>query len=201
MKQNKKSKSRAKKAQVDEEMPKKQSFEEDMENFGEKMEEIGENVGKAIEQEVEKRVSGPVRKIGYVFAIFMNLLLLWAAHNVVRWDYAIFDFILDDFNNVLWAIDLSLGVSIVINLVWIFYDGKYVKGVLQIVSNAVGLFMMYILLWKFPYEFRELIDTDWINTAVRILMILGMVAVTIATFAEGIKLVVGGTQKVKSEAK
>jgi hypothetical protein len=61
------------------------------------------------------------RSGGYLLAIVINALLLYVVQHLVAWDVR---FITPAWNDVLWAVDLSLQATIVANVLFLIYDAR-----------------------------------------------------------------------------
>ena len=151
--------------------------------------DVEKKVEKKIEQWFEEKFGHDALVFGETISIIITVFMIWAAHNVIYWDYQIFDFIIDDkFNIVLWAIDLSLGVSIITKIVRIFFNSKSLKRVMQIIDNCFSFILMFVLITIFPYDFTKLINISWLNDLMRIILGLSIIGLFVGTITEFIKL-------------
>lgn len=146
---------------------------------------------KDIEKEVESKLGSKLKVAGEVFSIILTLFMIWAANNVLSWNYSIFDFVQDSFAAVIWVIDITLGISIITKIIRIIYQDNKTKSITQIVENLFSMLMIIIIFTIFPYNFQLLINLSWINTAVKILMLIGLIGNFVGTITESAKLAKG----------
>jgi hypothetical protein len=122
----------------------------------------------------KKRSSRGERIVGYIVAIIVNAAMWYVAQNVLRWDWP---FITVSFARVLPALRLSLTVSIIGNVIFMVFDARWFKAIVEAVMNAVAIYAAYTLFRVFPFEFR----TSFFDWAVKLALIGGMVGLAIAT--------------------
>jgi hypothetical protein len=121
------------------------------------------------------------RQAGYIAAVLVNLILIYVVNNLLNWGVS---WITSAFVAVLWAMNLSLAAQIVANLLWYFYDPRWLRSLVQIVLNGFGLLSTYMLYVVFPFDFGQAMWGQWL----RIAFIVGMVGIGIGTVAEIIRL-------------
>jgi hypothetical protein len=136
----------------------------------------------------DKRAEKFGEKFGLVVSIAIQLLILWVMHNLTAWDYEILDFVKDDFNDILWVVDLSVAAAVMVDFLSIFIENKRIRMMLNIFKNIFSFYSGFIMIRRFPFDFRELIDLDNVNFIVKLLMGLGMFGVAIATVVNFIQL-------------
>jgi hypothetical protein len=125
--------------------------------------------------------------LGYVIALVVNLVLWFIVHNVGRWDLPFI--VVDEFNRVLPAFDLSLAATMVLNALWVAYDPRWFRHIGQTALNALSLNVMYRLYRVFPFRFPGNLD-QW----ARVALLLGMVAVGFSTVVELFRLFTPGEE-------
>jgi hypothetical protein len=123
----------------------------------------------------------PVKKSDYVFSVIANLVLLYIANNLLNWNIS---FVTSTFTQVLWAINLSIVVSIIVNILLIIYDSAWFRHSMKALMNIFALLAAYIFYVVFPLSFSQT------NTvlAVKILIILLMVILIITIVYEILKV-------------
>lgn len=109
-------------------------------------------------------------RAGYVAAAVVNGILLWLIHVWPGWDAV--PFLTEDFEIVLWLVDLSLVVAIVLNLVYLVSDPRWLTAAGAVVTLAVGLAGAVRMLQVFPFDFD---GSDVWPMVVRILLWVGIV--------------------------
>ena len=117
------------------------------------------------------------RAFGYAVEVVINAVLLYVAHNLVRWGFL--PFITPAFDRVLWAFELSLGVTMGLKAALIFYDPAWLRHMLQAISAAVGIVAPVALLTVFPFA----VSPAW-STALRIAFVVGIAGSAIGAVVE-----------------
>jgi hypothetical protein len=123
----------------------------------------------------------PVKKSDYVFSVIANLVLLYIANNLLSWNLS---FVTPTYTQVLWAINLSIVVSIIVNILLVAYDSPWFRHSMKALMNIFALFATYIFYIIFPLSFSQT------NTvlAVKIFLILLMVILVITVVYEILKV-------------
>jgi hypothetical protein len=109
------------------------------------------------------------RSGGYVLAIVINALLLYVVNHLVAWDVG---FITPAWNDVLWAVELSLQATIVANVLFLVYDARWFHCLVQAAAGVVAVVALWWVYQIFPFDFGSVGMND--------LARLGLVLVTIA---------------------
>ena len=117
----------------------------------------------------------------YLFAILLNLILLYIANNLIYWNLS---FIAASFSNVLWAVNLSLIVALVANVSFILYDPKWFKICSKIIMNITALVAAFTLLTVFPFVINQFI----LALGLKILLIIGILASVVSILFQILKL-------------
>lgn len=134
--------------------------------------------------ESRKRPPVATRRFGYVIAILINIALVIIANNLLDWGWL--SFLTEEFSDVLWLINLSLGVGIAANVLYIVDDSLRPKALGQIVTNLISLVVSIRMLQVFPFDFSGW-ETDW-SWALRTLLIVAIVGTSIAIITDVVKL-------------
>jgi hypothetical protein len=103
----------------------------------------------------------------------VSAIMLYASHHLLEWGVP---FLTPAFADVLWAIDLSLGATIVANALFIAYDAAWFKHLTKTALHIFALVFAYTLYRVFPFAFEPL----WWNDVVGVLLVVVMLATTIA---------------------
>lgn len=125
------------------------------------------------------------KRIDYTVAIIVNVILLYAANNLLAWNMP---YITAKYNECLWAINLSVIANLLANTIFLFHDKKGFKGIAQIILNIIGLNFIYTLYVIYPFDFSSIPDLD---QAARIAFITGIMGILLATIIEAVKLIPG----------
>jgi hypothetical protein len=118
------------------------------------------------------REHDPARSpFGYLISAAINGVLLWVVNRLPVWKPF---FLLDSYSEVLWALDMSLIVQIVLNIVLIFFHPLFFHYLANVVFSLVGIVSLSVLLQVFPVDFSVRLG-HWANTFFRIVLIVGLV--------------------------
>lgn len=124
------------------------------------------------------------RQVGYVAAIIANLVVLYVFHNLLRWSVP---FLTEDWNAVLPYVDLSIWATMAANAMWLFYDARWFRRLVQIGLNVLGFRVMWAMYTIFPFQF-ELYPVE---QGLRIAFLAAMVGLAIGTVVEIVSLLLG----------
>jgi hypothetical protein len=110
--------------------------------------------------------------------------MLYVAHNLLAWRVP---FVTERWILVLWAVDLSLGATIVANALYIAYDAPWFKRLTQIGLNVVALLVTYLFYTFFPFDF----GIGFVHSIARIALLVAMVGIAIALIVDAVRLLSG----------
>ena len=116
------------------------------------------------------RPSTASRRAGYVIAAAINAALLWFIHVWPGWDAV--PFLTSDFETVLWLIDLSIIVTIALNLIYVVRDPKWLTAAGAVITTAIGLAAAVRMLQVFPFDFG---DSDVWPVVFRVLLWIAII--------------------------
>ena len=137
------------------------------------------------ESSVSKRTS---RRVGYGVAIAVNIAFLVIANNILDWGW--FSWLTEDLEDVLPLINLSLVASLAANSAYLVHDGPGFKGGLELVVNSISLVVAIRLLQVFPFDF----STDGWETLTRWILVVSIVAISLALLVQLVRLLVMATK-------
>ena len=115
----------------------------------------------------QQSISG-IRRFGYLVAIAVNFLLIFAAQNLLSWN---FPYLTSRFNDCLWAVNLSLSSSIFINFIFLFFDAKWFRHLMQSITNIFALISVYVFYRVFPLNLPETTAKS-VNLALVVLIVI-----------------------------
>lgn len=122
------------------------------------------------------------RKSEFIGAIIVNLIMLYIVNNVLSWNLG---FIAPSFQDVVWIFNISICSTIVANVIFLAYHPGWFRSIIQIILNILGFLVCYYLYIIFPFIFSQAAYT----IVLKILIILGMVALVIASLVEVARLI------------
>jgi hypothetical protein len=97
------------------------------------------------------RFSTENRRFGYAVAVGVNVVLVLVINNIQEWGVA--PLLTAEFGELLWLINLSLGVSIAVNLVYMAYDDVWFKAATQIIVNGIWVVVAVVAFQIYPFDF------------------------------------------------
>jgi hypothetical protein len=122
------------------------------------------------------RPSRAQRRFGYLVSIAVESVMLWGAYRILDWGW--FPFLTDEWTRVLPVLTASFVVGIVANVLFLFYDGVWLKASLEAVEGAFGI-AVSLQVWRvFPFDFTGY-AFPW-ETVVRVLLVLSIIGSAIA---------------------
>ena len=122
-------------------------------------------------------------------AIIVNLLVYGFINTWPGWDS--FDFVTADAADVVPLVNLSIGVSILANIVYLVVDAPRVKAIGEMVVSAVAMVVSVIVLRVFPFDFSAY-AFPW--------ELLTRVVLVIAVIGSGISVLVNLYRAIRGSA-
>ncbi|MBN1367220.1 MAG: hypothetical protein JW967_04795 [Dehalococcoidales bacterium] len=129
-----------------------------------------------------KKKSGKKGRSGYIAAIIVNFVLLFIFNSLPNWNLS---FLTLDYSGVLWAINLSIGATIIANFLFIFFDAGWFKHLAQVITSVIALFVVFLIYSVYPFTFEGEPWSQW----VKISLIIVMAGIGIAIIVEAFKLI------------
>lgn len=142
----------------------------------------GENQGngndfwKKLSKEKEAKTSG------FVAAIIFNIIVWYVVNNILSWNLG---FIAPSFQDVLWIFNISIIATIIANILFLVYHPGWFRSIIQIILNILGFLVCYYLFTIFPFTFSQ----EAYSLVLQILLVLGMIALIIASLVEVVRLI------------
>lgn len=94
--------------------------------------------------------SPAARRVGFVVAALINVVLLYLVN--VWPDWQALPLLTDDAGKVIGLVNLSLLVSLIVNVAYLFYIAGWFESLGNLLTTAVGLAVL-VQLWRvFPFE-------------------------------------------------
>jgi hypothetical protein len=124
----------------------------------------------------QNKMPSSARQFGYVVSIIVNIALLYIANNFLNWNIP---FLTKDFTQCLWAVNLSLGVTIFINFIFIFFDRKWFTNLMQAFGNVFAFISGFIFWRVFPLNL-SISMARIVNFA----LIIALAAIVLSTMIE-----------------
>lgn len=118
----------------------------------------------------------------FIVAIIFNIIFLYIVNNLLSWNLG---FISPTFQDVIWIFNISICANIVANIIWLAYHPGWFRSIIQIILNILGFLVCYYLFIIFPFIFSQVAYT----IALKLLIILGMVGLIIASLVELVRII------------
>jgi hypothetical protein len=136
--------------------------------------------------ETKRRASPAARRVGYLMAVGINVLLLWLLLVQPGWRWL--GFLTASFTAVLGWVVMSLLAGVVVNLALVAYDPPWVRRLGDAVTAAVATVALARLWAVFPFDLGS-----WSGWEPALRFALGLVCVgtaigAVANVAEAIRL-------------
>lgn len=129
---------------------------------------------------LENKKQGPV---DYTLTIIFNGVFLYVVNNLTEW----VNWLSDGWTAVLWIINISIVLTIVFNLFYIFYDKNWFKNFTQIILNVIGCVSIATFYILFPLNL-DATSFAWSQNLIKILLIIGFIGTIIAIIVNIAKL-------------
>jgi len=138
-----------------------------------------EGIEKELEKKGEKIAKKVERPAEYIATAVVNGILIWLFPRLMDW----LPFLTDSFQTILLLLNISFLATILINLIFLFYDGQPFKGLFKALLNMWGLVVTISLYYIFPFDFSPYNSADW-NLIVRIILIVGIFGTLVGFITE-----------------
>lgn len=142
--------------------------------------DIQENIKNFLKKIFEEK---KVKKSEFIVAIIVNVILFYIVNNLLSWN---FSFITSSFQDVLWIFNISICATIIANIIFLAYHPGWFRSLAKIVLNILSFYVCYYLFTIFPFIFSQTAYT----IVVKMIIIMGMVALLIISLVEVLRLIV-----------
>jgi hypothetical protein len=121
----------------------------------------------SIKEEHFRENSQKNRKIiDHAVSIVVSIILLFIFNSLLSWRIP---FLTDSYIKCLWAIDLSIGSTIIVNFVFLFYEKEWFRHLMHLLLDIFAMITAYTIYSVFPFSFTAKI---WQNTANIVLIVI-----------------------------
>ncbi len=123
-----------------------------------------------------RRRSSPLtRRVGYLAGATADAALLYLLHVEPGWE--VLPFVTADAELVLLAVDVSIAAALLVHLVYVVHDPRWLRGLGDMVTTALALAALAQLWSVFPFSFTGT-DVDW-ETITRFVLAFAIVGTAI----------------------
>lgn len=130
----------------------------------------------------KQKATGLGKQVGYIVSIIILVILLYIFEHLYEWGVP---FLTEEYNDLLWYIRLSFYASIAMNVVFLMYDPKWLKHLLQAAANVFGALSVIMFYVIFPFDFHA----DQVSKIVRIILLVIMIIMLLSIVIELIKAI------------
>jgi hypothetical protein len=86
------------------------------------------------------------RRVGYIIAIIFLVLFMVFINNLRNWNLPFVNsYVTPAFSSWLWAGNLSLSVAIFCNVLFLAYDPRWFRRLMEVIQNGFSLFSTFII--------------------------------------------------------
>jgi hypothetical protein len=124
------------------------------------------------------------RRVGYVIAAFINVVILYVLNVRPGWQDA--SFVTDAAPRVLVLLNLSLLAGIIADAVYFVTDGPWVKTVGELTTTTIGLTVLMRAWQVFPFDFAAW-TFDWAIVA-RTVLVVALIGTAVALVVQAVTL-------------
>jgi hypothetical protein len=133
------------------------------------------------------------RVSGYIGAIVVNGILLYAANHLLEWQVP---WITAAWSDVLWAINLTLQVSIMLNALYIAFDVGWFRHLGEAVNAAVALLATWWIYLVFPFDFGSAEAEGLTRLILIVVAVVTAIGMLVSAVAGVVDLVRSGPRRV-----
>lgn len=126
----------------------------------------------------ETKTPSGVRRFGYFISIVVNFIMMYAANNLHNWNVP---YVTERFSECLWAVNLSLGVSIFVHFIFMVFDRKWFRSFMQALINVFSLISVYVFREVFPLDLSDSMER-MVNLGLVIILILILLSILVELF-------------------
>jgi len=87
----------------------------------------------------------------YIANIIIHVILIYVLGRLTSW----FSFLNDSFNIILWLLYLSCFATIVINIIYLFFDQDWFKSASKLFLNLFSSIIIYTIIVIFPFDIAQ----------------------------------------------
>lgn len=132
-----------------------------------------------------KRIPKKYRILGHLLLVIIFALIMYVFNNMIRWEAQV---VTTDWSKVLSILNISLGLTILAHLFFIFYDPKKLQSAVQIIIDVVGLAVLYRMFTVYPFKFELFFEQAWLNSGFKIILPFLIAATLIGIITRLVKL-------------
>ncbi len=125
--------------------------------------------------EMNKEAPSAERKFGYIVVILINVALVYVANNLLNWNLP---WLKDSYIQCLWAINLSFAVTIFTNFIFLFFDRRWFRHLMESLCNVFSFISGYVFWRVFPLELNAT-WTRWVNLGLILILVFTLLSILV----------------------
>jgi len=133
----------------------------------------------------------PNRISNYIPSVICNIILLIVVNKIPDWNIV---FITKSYPEILRAVNMTLIVHIAGNLILIFIHPLFTHHLANVVFSVFSLIAAWVIFSVYPFDFSQIVGT-WLNTVIRICLVIGIAGSAISIVVHVVKAVVAVFKK------
>lgn len=122
------------------------------------------------------------RTSGYIVSIVIDMILLYVAQHLLDWNLP---WITSSWSDAVWAVSLSLTISIVANALLLAYDEPWFHHMVEFVTTGAALLAGYWIYVVFPFDF----GSEW-NSLAHLVVVGVLIGLSVATVVTAVLAIV-----------
>jgi hypothetical protein len=130
------------------------------------MEDKNKTQGSIKEEHFRENSQKNRKIIDHTVSIVVSIILLFIFNSLLSWRIP---FLTDSYIKCLWAIDLSIGSTIIVNFVFLFYEKEWFRHLMHLFLDIFAMIAAYTIYSIFPFSFTEKV---WQNIANIVLIVI-----------------------------
>jgi hypothetical protein len=124
-----------------------------------------------------KQRSRPNRMGNYIAAVILNIILLVVLNKLPDWNFRV---LAPSYQDVLWVINLSLGVQVAGNFLLIFFHPLHLHHLGQAIFSTFSAFAVWRIYQVFPFDLTSVTDAiGWFDTVLKVLIMVVFIGTVI----------------------
>jgi hypothetical protein len=122
------------------------------------------------------------RRVGYIIAIIFLVLFMVFINNLRNWNLPFVNsYVTPAFSSWLWAGNLSLSVAIFCNVLFLAYDPRWFRRLMEVIQNGFSLFSTFMFYNIFPLSLSSAVIEQYVRWGLIIAMALTGLAILVNT--------------------
>jgi hypothetical protein len=128
------------------------------------------------------------RRVGYIIAIIFLVLFMVFINNLRNWNLPFVNsYVTPAFSSWLWAGNLSLSVAIFCNVLFLAYDPRWFRRLMEVIQNGFSLFSTFMFYNIFPLSLPSAVIEQYVRWG----LIIAMALTGLAILVNAVQAVIG----------